>query len=65
MRELDLLLGGWLERRWAVAPDRARASFEWLLGQPDGELAHWLLGGGRPPAADHASLVDEIVRCRD
>lgn len=64
MRELDLLLGDWLDRRWALARERQRESFEWLLAQPDGDLAHWLLGGGRPQRADHASLVDDIVRRR-
>jgi len=65
MKELDMLLGSWLERRWPEAdPDRRRA-FQWLLEQPDPDLADWLIGGLRPADAVHAALVDDIVRRRD
>jgi antitoxin CptB len=65
MKELDLLLGEWLEQRWPDAPPRRRESFAWLLEQQDPDLAHWLLGGARPADREHAALVDEIVRRRD
>ncbi len=65
MKELDLLLGDWLERRWPLADAARRHSFQWLLEQPDPEIASWLIGGLRPPDAGHAALVDDIVRCRD
>lgn len=65
MKELDLLLGGWLERRWPQAAAGQRDSFQWLLEQPDPDLAGWLLGGARPVDPRHAALVDEIVRFRD
>jgi antitoxin CptB len=65
MKELDLLLGEWLEQSWPEAPARRRESFEWLLEQPDPDLANWLLGGARPGDAEHAALVDEIVRRRN
>ena len=42
-----------------------RRSFEWLLEQPDPDLADWLIGGARPADANHAALVDDIVRRRD
>jgi antitoxin CptB len=65
MKELDMLLGAWLDRRWPEAdPDRRRA-FQWLLEQPDSDLADWLIGGQRPVDALHAALVDDIVRRRD
>ncbi len=65
MKELDVLLGRWLERSWPKAGDDERRSFEWLLEQPDPDLAGWLIGGDRPSDAKHAALVDDIVRRRD
>ena len=62
MKELDLLLGDWLERRWDGADTGKRRSFQWLLEQPDPELAAWLIGGSRPGDAGHAALIDDIVR---
>ncbi len=64
MKELDLLLGDWLERRWPLADAARRQSFQWLLDQPDPEIAAWLIGGSRPPDAGHAALIDDIVRRR-
>jgi antitoxin CptB len=61
MKELDVLLARWLERRWPDADDARRRDFEWLLEQPDPDLVDWLLGGSRPAGRAHASLVDEIV----
>ena len=65
MKELDVLLGSWLERRWPEADEGRRRSFQWLLEQPDPDLADWLIGGSRPADAGHAALVDDIVRRRD
>ena len=65
MKELDVLLGRWLECGWPEAGDDRRRSFEWLLEQPDPDLADWLIGGGRPADANHAALVDDIVRRRN
>ncbi len=65
MKELDVLLERWLERGWPEADAGARLAFEWLLEQPDPDLADWLIGGARPVDAAHAALVDDIVRGRD
>ena len=64
-KELDLLLGGWLERRWESADGDRRRSFQQLLEQPDPDLADWLTGRSRPADAQLAALVDEIVRAHD
>ena len=64
MKELDLLLARWLAEGWPRADDARRQAFEWLLDQPDPDLADWLLGGARPADARQATLVDEIVRRR-
>jgi antitoxin CptB len=62
MKELDLLLLRWLERGWPRADAERRRAFEWLLEQPDPDLADWLLGGLRPIGHARASLVDDILR---
>jgi antitoxin CptB len=62
MKELDVLLGRWLEEGWPRADPAARRAFEWLLEQPDPDLADWLIGGARPTQAEHAALIDAIVR---
>lgn len=65
MKELDVLLGRWLESRWTAADDARRRSFEWLLEQPDANLVDWLIGGSRPSDIVHAALIDDIVFGRD
>lgn len=58
MRELDLLLGGFLEHGYAaLAPDERKA-FEHLLEYPDQLLFDYLLGG--MPASDPA--IAALVR---
>jgi antitoxin CptB len=64
MKELDVLLDRWLLDGWPRADATRRRAFEWLLEQPDPELADWLLGGARPAHAVHSALLDEIVRRR-
>lgn len=62
MKELDFLLAGWIESAWAEAGEDRRLAFEWLLEQPDPDLADWLIGGARPQDADQAALIDDILR---
>ncbi len=62
MKELDLLLARWLDQRWPEADAARRRAFEWLLEQPDPDLADWLIGGARPAGSARAALVDDIVR---
>ncbi len=65
MKELDVLLERWLDRRWACADPGARAAFVRLLELPDPQLVDWLLQGGRPADAAIADLVDDILQPRD
>ncbi len=62
MKELDVLLLRWLERGWPAADAGRRRAFEWLLEQPDPDLADWLIHGARPADDAHAALVDDILR---
>ena len=65
MKELDVLLARWIEEGWPGAAEERRLAFEWLLEQPDPDIADWLLGGTRPPDPSHAALIDDILRRRD
>lgn len=61
MKELDVLLVRWLERRYAGADAATRAVFERLLELPDPDLNAWFLGRARPAEPDVAALVDDIL----
>jgi len=65
MKELDVLLARWLDRRWPAAGGDVRDAFTRLLEQPDPQLADWLLHGARPVDAGLAALVDDILLPRD
>ena len=64
MRELDQLLGWYLEARYAVSDDAAKEAFSTLLDQQDPELWDWLMGRARPESEPWRRIVDEI-RARD
>ncbi len=64
MRELDVLLVAYLERRYEQAPDEEKAAFQSLLGLSDPELMSYLLQH-QPPAAELASVVDAILNRTD
>lgn len=59
-RELDVLLGGWLDARAATAGEPELAAFDELLDQPDPQLWDWLLVNSRPPRVDWQDIVDAI-----
>lgn len=59
-RELDALLGAWLDRHAADAD--ALATFDTLLDQQDPDLWDWLMGHAEPPREDWRAIVAEIRR---
>lgn len=59
-RELDQLLGRWLDERYPTAPAVARHAFTRLLEHADPDLWDWLLGQGAPADKEEATLIDEI-----
>ena len=61
MKELDLLLTGWLESQFERSSEAQRGQFEALLELPDPQLARYLLAGERPEQADLAALVESIL----
>jgi antitoxin CptB len=64
MRELDQLLGWYLDQRYHDAPETDQAAFSELLEQPDPELWLWLIGEAVPDNAEWRAIIDEI-RARD
>ncbi len=59
-RELDQLLGWWLETRYAGASNELREGFAALLEQQDPQLWDWLLGKGAVNEPTQAAVIDEI-----
>jgi len=58
-RELDRLLGWWLEHRFAGADADQRECFDALLDTSDPQLWDWLTGQV-PPELRFAAIIDEI-----
>jgi antitoxin CptB len=59
-RELDRLLGWWLDERYPCASASARTDFDALLDCSDPDLWDWLTGHAVPADARFAAIVDEI-----
>lgn len=62
MRELDLLLLDFLERRYAALPGGAKEAFATLLSYSDPVLLEYLMGRMTPRDAEIADVVAQI-RC--
>ncbi len=60
MRELDLLLQGFLEHSFATFDASMQKTFETLLNYPDAVLLEWLLGRQIPSDREVAQLVQRI-----
>lgn len=60
MKELDELLGRFLEHGYEAAPPAARAAFERLLEAPDPDLYALLTGRSDPPDRELADVVARI-----
>ena len=63
MRELDLLLDGFLENRYHSLSPTERDSFARLLDCPNEALMDWLMEGGLPQDKRLADIV-ELIRDR-
>ena len=61
LRELDALMTGYLETRYAEAPAEEKAAFEAVLALPDPELVDYLLKRQRPESAAIANVVEHIL----
>lgn len=59
-RELDALLGGWLDAHGASMDEAQLAVFDALLDRQDPELWDWLMGHAEPPRPEWHAIVAEI-----
>ncbi len=59
-RELDAMLGWWLDDRYPLADAGRRADFDALLDCPDPDLWDWLTGHLVPSDPRFAAIIDEI-----
>jgi succinate dehydrogenase flavin-adding protein (antitoxin of CptAB toxin-antitoxin module) len=62
MRELDILLMGYLEQDYAQAPSAERAAFQALLAMPDPEILDLLAGRLRAQDAALDHVIQRILR---
>jgi antitoxin CptB len=60
MRELDELLGRWLESCYPAASSTERTAFELFLDLPDPDMARYLLGR-EPPPPEHRAILDSLL----
>jgi antitoxin CptB len=64
MKELDVLLGRWLEARYSQVSSAEQAVFQSLLELPDPQVARYLLGREQPADAPLRALVAAILTVR-
>lgn len=60
MRELDVLLSGWMDEKYDAASGEDKSAFRRLLSLPDPEVARYLLAGERATDTDIARVVECI-----
>lgn len=60
MREMDILLGRFLDRGYPDLDAAGRDTFERLLELPDQDLLAWLSGNGLPKEAQLKALIEQI-----
>lgn len=61
LRELDVLLNGYLERLLVSSAAPERHAFGRLLEESDMELYDWLTGRCRAPDDGYAALIERIL----
>jgi succinate dehydrogenase flavin-adding protein (antitoxin of CptAB toxin-antitoxin module) len=61
MKELDLILRGWLDRSYDGASSAERLLFDRFLDLPDPEIAGYLLGDASPADPALAALVAQLA----
>jgi antitoxin CptB len=60
MRELDQLLGWYLDVRYPLAAEMDKAAFSTLLDEQDPQLWEWLVGQSVPEKPEWRAIIDEI-----
>jgi antitoxin CptB len=61
MREMDILMGRFVDARVEALPTAALAELEALLDLPDDAVYRWLSGAEQPPAEHDTPLLRQII----
>ncbi len=61
LRELDILMGGFVDARLEALSDADLAEMEQLLDLPDAELLSWLSRAADPPPERDTALLKAII----
>jgi antitoxin CptB len=59
-RELDALIGGWLDHSYPIAEEAQRQAFDELLDAQDPDLWDWIMGHAQAPRADWQVIINDI-----
>ncbi|MHB8744061.1 MAG: FAD assembly factor SdhE [Sulfuricaulis sp.] len=60
--ELDVILGGFLDRGYATLTAPERAAFDVLLAVPDNQLLAYLQGCENPPEQELMQIISKITK---
>ncbi|MDZ7736370.1 MAG: succinate dehydrogenase assembly factor 2 [Gammaproteobacteria bacterium] len=63
MREMDLLLGGWLDEHYSRASPELQQAFSTILEELDQDILDWVMQR-RPCPPQYAELVGELRHIR-
>lgn len=61
MREMDILMGRFVDARVGALPAQALAELERLLDLPDEAVYRWLSGAEPPPVEHDTPLLRQII----
>jgi antitoxin CptB len=61
MKELDIVLGWYVDECYATAPADQRLAFEALLEQEDPILWRWLVGAAPPPQGALGDVLRRLI----
>jgi antitoxin CptB len=61
MRELDILMGQFVDARLDALSEKEIDALEALLDAPDGDLLAWLCGAAPPPPEHDTALLKAII----
>jgi antitoxin CptB len=64
VREMDLLLGGFVARGLDRFSDSEVAALEQLIDLPDQDLYAWITGQAPAPEAQRSALLDALIAFR-
>ena len=64
MREMDMLLGPFSDKRLAEESDKVLDTYEAMLSENDQEIYRWISGQAETPV-EYQSLIAKILDCAD